>query len=220
MSKIVSLNISGKRYVTFLTSLYQRNKLLLTISTGIFLGFLFLGILFGYFLSNYFENFLKTYLKLLRGIIVELSTFSIFIKNLQAVLVMFIGGLIVIVPIISLSFNGFFLGAFFGYVIHGSFSTASGIFTPWHFIAFTMPHGIFELPALIIAGAAGFRISTLIMGLIKNIVSKIPVNDQYWKFKDSIALLAIAIILLFIAAIIEANFTPIIGNYLTGLPVT
>jgi uncharacterized membrane protein SpoIIM required for sporulation len=33
-------------------------------------------------------------------------------------------------------------------------------------------------------------------------------------------LLAIAIVLLLIAAIIEANFTGTIGYYLTGLPVT
>ena len=130
----------------------------------------------------------------LRGTIVEITTFSIFLKNLQAILIMFFGGIIIIVPAIVLSFNGFFLGAFFGYVMHGSINTASGVFTTWHLIAFTMPHGIFELPALVIAGAAGFRISTLIIGLIKNIIIKKPVKEQYWKFKDSVVLLAIAIV--------------------------
>lgn len=220
MSKTVSLNFSDNKYVTFLISLYQRNKLVLAISAGIFLSFLCLGILFGYFSSNFVENILKKYLKLLRGTIVEITTFSIFLKNLQAILIMFFGGIIIIVPAIVLSFNGFFLGAFFGYVMHGSINTSSGVFTTWHLIAFTMPHGIFELPALVIAGAAGFRISTLIIGLIKNIIIKKPVKEQYWKFKDSVVLLAIAIVLLIIAAIIEANFTPIIAYYLTGLPVS
>lgn len=220
MFKIIPENISSSRYVEFLTGLYQRNKVVLTLSAGIFLGFLFLGILFGYFSSNFIENILKTYFKLLREIIIEITTFSVFIKNLQAILLMYFGGIIVIVPLLVLSFNGFMLGAFFGYVLHGGFHTASTVLTPWHFIAFTMPHGIFELPALVIAGAAGFRISTLVIGLIKSIIQKKPVSDHYWKFKDSIILLAIAILLLFIAAIIEANLTGIIGYYLTGLPVT
>lgn len=220
MYNIVPDNISSAGFVAFLTGLYQRNKVILTISTGIFLGFLFLGILVGYFSSSFIENILKTFFKLLREAIVEINTLSIFIKNLQAVLIMYIGGIIVIVPVIVLSFNGFLLGAFFGCVMHGGFNTATTVLTPWHFIAFTMPHGIFELPALIIAAAAGLRISTLVIGLIKNSIRKKPVSDQYWKFKDSIALLAIAIVLLLIAAIIEANFTGIIGYYLTGLPVT
>ena len=219
MYNTVKDNISG-RYLAFLTGLYQRNKTVLTISTGIFLGFLFLGVLFGYFSSSFIENFLKNLFKLLRETIVEINTLSIFIKNLQAVFIMYVGGIIVIVPVIVLSFNGFILGSFFGCVLHGDLNTATTVLTPWHFIAFTMPHGIFELPALIIAGAAGFRISTLVIGLIKSVIRKKPVSDQYWKFKDSIALLAIAIVLLFIAAIIEANFTGIIGYYLTGLPVT
>jgi uncharacterized membrane protein SpoIIM required for sporulation len=219
MYNTVKDNISG-RYLAFLTGLYQRNKTVLTISTGIFLGFLFLGVLFGYFSSSFIENFLKNLFKQLRETIVEINTLSIFIKNLQAVFIMYVGGIIVIVPVIVLSFNGFILGSFFGCVLHGDLNTATTVLTPWHFIAFTMPHGIFELPALIIAGAAGFRISTLVIGLIKSVIRKKPVSDQYWKFKDSIALLAIAIVLLFIAAIIEANFTGIIGYYLTGLPVT
>ena len=75
MSKKVSLNFSDNKYVTFLISLYQRNKLVLAISAGIFLSFLCLGILFGYFSSNFVENILKKYLKLLRGTIVEITTF-------------------------------------------------------------------------------------------------------------------------------------------------
>lgn len=58
------------------------------------------------------REYSQKYLKLLRGTIVEITTFSIFLKNLQAILIMFFGGIIIIVPAIVLSFNGFFLGAF------------------------------------------------------------------------------------------------------------
>ena len=44
-----------------------------------------------------------------------------------------------------------------------------------------------------------------------------PVSDHYWEFKDSIALLAVSIFLIIIAAIIEANITLHLGNYITHM---
>ncbi len=220
MSSQILEKISNNRYFSYLADLYQRNQLLLTLSAGIFLGSILIGVLFGYFSSSIMENFLKTLFKSIKGTIKEITTGTIFTNNLQSAFFMYVGGVIVIVPIIVLSFNGFILGGFFGCVLHGNFNTTAGVFTPWHYIAFILPHGIFELPALIIAGAAGFRISTLVIEIIKSIIRKTPLDGQFWKFKDSLSLMAIAIVLLFIAAIIEANFTGIIGSYLTGLQVT
>ena len=47
-----------------------------------------------------------------------------------------------------------------------------------------------------------------------------PVSDHYDEFKDAIFLLAIAIILTLIAAIIEANYTIPIGNYITHMSLS
>jgi uncharacterized membrane protein SpoIIM required for sporulation len=77
-----------------------------------------------------------------------------------------------------------------------------------------LPHGIFEISGFIISGAAGFRLTTLVIAVLKR---KNPINEHYWKLKDSLALLAIAIVLLFIAATIEANYSISVGNYITGL---
>lgn len=95
--------------------------------------------------------------------------------------------------------------------------SSSGGITPLHFLIYTLPHGIFELTGFIIAGAAGFRITTLVGGLIKSLLKGKPIVDQYWKLKDSLTLLLIAIVLLLIAAFIEANITMVLGNYITGL---
>nr|WP_319373381.1 stage II sporulation protein M [uncultured Methanobacterium sp.] len=217
MSKQVTDNNFWNKFSGVFKGLYNRNKTILTFSVVLFLGFLFLGILIGYFSSDYIGHLLNTYFTLLHESHIQINTLSIFLHNLQAALVAYFGGLIGIIPVGVLSVNGFLYGAFLGYLIHGPIVTSSGVFTPVHFIVYTLPHGILELPGFIIAGAAGFRLTTLVIGVIKSIMRKTPISDHYWKFKDSLVLLAIAIVLIFIAAIIEANITLPLGNYITGL---
>jgi len=217
MSKQITDNNFWNKYSGIFKGLYNRNKTILTFSVVLFLGFVFLGILMGYFSSDYIGHLLNNYTKLLHESHIQINTLSIFLHNLQAALVAYFGGLIGIIPVGVLSVNGFLYGAFLGYLIHGPIVTSSGVFTSGHFIVYTLPHGILELPGFIIAGAAGFRLTTLVMGVIKSIMRKTPISDHYWKFKDSLVLLAIAIVLIFIAAIIEANITLPLGNYITGL---
>ncbi|AGK62163.1 hypothetical protein Asulf_02210 [Archaeoglobus sulfaticallidus PM70-1] len=52
---------------------------------------------------------------------------------------------------INLSFNGILLGALLKKSITNSISLQN-------FLLLVIPHGIFEIPAIIIAGAAGFKI--------------------------------------------------------------
>ncbi len=220
MSKHITDNNIGNRYSEFFIDLYNRNKTILALSVVLFFGFLVLGILIGYFSSDFIGNLLNTYVKLLHESHIQINTLSIFLHNLQAALVAYFGGLIGIITVGVLSVNGFIYGAFLGYLIHGSLVTSSGVFTPGRFIVYTLPHGILEIPGFIIASAAGFRLTTLVIGVIKSIMRKTPVSDHYWKFKDSLILLAVAIVLIFIAAIIEANITLPVGNYITGLNLT
>ena len=72
----------------------------------------------------------------------------------------------------------------------------------------------FEISGFIIAGAAGFRLTKIVYNLLRNDNS---VSDHYWEFKDAMALFIIAIVLIVIAAIIEANYTLPLGNYITHL---
>jgi stage II sporulation protein M len=217
MSSNVSDNNNRGKYSEVIVGLYRRNKMILALSASLFIGFLFLGMLVGYFSSDFIGKLLKTYISALRGANIEINTFSIFIHSLQAALISFFGGIIGIITFLVLTFNGFVYGAFIGYLMHGSIVSTTGVLTPLHFIIYTMPHGIFELTGFIIAGAAGFRITTLVVGVIKSVLNHKPINEHYWKLKDALALLLVAIVLIFIAAFIEANITMALGNYITGL---
>ena len=204
-------------WFNYFYGLYNRNKLMLAIAAAIFFLALFIGIFVGYFFPDFTSNLLNQYVKGLLNIHIEKTALSIFLHNLQAALLNYLGGVIGIIPVGALSANGFIIGAFFGYLINHSYQTAIGFLYAREFIIYTLPHGIFEIPGFIIAGAAGFRLTTVVIELIKNVINKNPKNEDNWRFKDSLGLFAISVILLLIAAIIEANITIPLGNLLTGL---
>ncbi len=214
MLGMVSDNNLQNKVITYIKGLYNRNKTILMISIIIYFVSLFVGFMVGYFSSGFTRNFLAY---LARETNVELTTLSLFMHNLQAIFLSYFGGLIIIIPAIALAFNGFIYGAFVGFLLHSSISSNYGVLTVGDFIIYTLPHGILEIPGFIIAGTAGFRLSTLVIGVLKSIIKETPINVHYWKLEDSFALLIIAIILIFIAAIIEANITVSLGNYITGL---
>jgi len=97
-------------------------------------------------------------------------------------------------------------------------------------LVYILPHGIFEISSYIIATAAGFKLLStalhIIWGLL-HIRRSTPLVEQinkvfggnYLRFRDSLILFVIAIVLLFIAAIIEANVSMKLGNYITGMNI-
>jgi stage II sporulation protein M len=215
MSRVsFSDNRSLSKYNIF-KGVYKRNKKLLAVSVAIFFVPLFIGVLAGYFSPDVVGYFLTGFSNEISSQ-VDISTVSIFMHNIRSAFIAYAGGIIGIITAAVLSGNGFILGAFLGYFMHGGAINHSSI-TPLVFISYIVPHGIFEIPALIIASAAGFRLTTVVIDLISSLRGKPYVNNDYQKFKDSLALLAVAVILFAIAAVIEANFTMSIGNYITGL---
>ena len=196
---------------------FKRNKKILVLSIAVFFVPLFIGVLVGYLLPDVIGSFLTGFSNELTRQ-VDISTFSIFTHNIRAAFMVYAGGIVGIIAAGLLSLNGFILGAFLGYFMNGGVISHSHV-NPLVFMSYVVPHGIFEIPALIIAGAAGFRLTTIIIDLINSFRGKPYVNKDYQKFKDSMALLAIAVVLFAIAAVIEANFTISIGNYITGLHV-
>ncbi len=68
----------------------------------------------------------------------------------------------------------------------------------------TIPHGIFEIPAIIIAGAAGFKIPYEIVRYLAGKKEQILTKED---IKEYLTLALISIILIIIAAWIEANVT-------------
>lgn len=202
MSRITFLdNIFQGKYYSYFTALYKRNKTLLIVSTTIF----FLSMFMGYVLSGQIDQFMKNVLNSLRGKFTKegITTTSLFLNNLKSTFIIYAGGITGIFTVIVLFINGLLIG----YVV-----TKYPIS-----IIYILPHGIFEIPAIIIAGAAGFRITSMIIRILISLSKGKPINKHYWEFKDSLALFAITIGLLLIAAFIEANITLTVGNYIKSL---
>jgi len=201
----------------FFTGLYKRNEMFLIASAFIFFASMFAG----YFLSGMIDQFLSGTLKSLKeGVTngqIKLTTLSIFANNIKIAFFIYAGGIIFgLVSVGYLFFNGLFIGY------------AASKFAIGDFILYTLPHGIFEIAGIIIAGAAGFRLASCIIHIIMDITRikrYMPAGEQieqilhvnYWEFKESILLFLIAAVLIFIAAIIEANFTIAWGNYIKSV---
>lgn len=210
-------NISNIDYKKFFSDLYRRNKLFLKVSITIFLASIIVGSV-GPFISGSFHNFMinltVNYFTNIRGD--SPTTFNIFLNNSTlAFLYLYIGGF------------GFGIISTLQLIKIGLLTSFISVEYPYSII-FLLPHGIFELSAYIIATAAGFKLFSISINLIRGFIglkNDIPINNQvdkildenYTKFKDSMALILIAIFILFIAAIIEANITVPLAHYILNL---
>jgi stage II sporulation protein M len=208
---------TDERYKGFFSRLLGHNDLLLMFSAGIFLSSIFIG----YFFAGGLENIMGAILKQLKESVakgeIKITTISIFTNNLKVAFLTYAGGILVgTYTSISLFING----AFIGY--------AASKFSFGDFVVFTLPHGVFEIIGVIFAGAAGFRLANFIIKFLKGVLdikAGIPVKKQLKyniefnadEFKESFSLFIIAVVLLIIAAFIEANITPLWINYVKGL---
>ncbi len=124
----------------------------------------------------------------------------IFLKNVSVLLLSFVlSPLVLLMPILILWFNGWFIGLVSIAVIE---EESLGFL-----LAGLLPHGVFELPAFIIGLAAALSSGTLvILALFRRERGK-----QLWpSLKRNLKYLIIAIALLLPAAIIETYVTPLL----------
>ena len=136
------------------------------------------------------------------GLSTQISKFSqpplmieILKNNLSVVLQLILGGLLFGTPtIFTLSYNAMH----FGYSVAYLSSQVSTL----KLILLTAPHAIFEIPAIITAGAAGFKIPYEIIRYLAGKKETILTNEDV---KEYPALALISIISIVIAAWIEAN---------------
>ncbi|MEM0084003.1 MAG: stage II sporulation protein M [Candidatus Methanomethylicia archaeon] len=129
-----------------------------------------------------------------------ISTFMlIFSKNLIALLTMWISGLLLSIPtIVSLWMNGYIIGLVVN--LSGNITLA---------ILGILPHGVIEIPALIIAGASGIRIGIEVTRKLASIITHKNASIRR-ALKETIKPMMISIILLIPAALIETYITPLI----------
>ncbi|MED4586291.1 stage II sporulation protein M [Brevibacillus choshinensis] len=142
------------------------------------------------------------------------ATFWMIFSNnvVSALMMMALGLFFAFFPIIGLVANGILLG----FIL----SKSVGV-SPWlMFGAGILPHGIFELPAVLFAAGIGIRLGLLSfrsVGVLfqPNKVDRLK-NDWYDTLKQFPVAVITVIVLLLIAAIVESSITPFIINGLIG----
>lgn len=117
---------------------------------------------------------------------------------------MVLGLLFGIVPFISMLSNGMILG-----VILMNVAEQTGQHPIILFVTTILPHGIVEIPALIIAAGFGLRLGTAVMRrLLALFIPRLMVSsvDEWKGIRTRLPVLVIGVtVLIFVAAIIEAS---------------
>jgi stage II sporulation protein M len=205
-------------YKSFFMNLYNRNKIVLLTSSIIFFTSLIIGGI-GPYLSSSFNSYITNltihYAPLIKST-TKIYTLSIFLNNSTvAFLYMYIGGIFFgIISTIKLAQTGLIAGFV---IVKYPFA-----------IFYILPHGIFEFLSCIISVAAGFKLLSTVINITwaglhikkdKSIIEQISgiFSVNYLKFRDSMVLMVIAIVLFAIAAIIEANLTLPFAQYMINL---
>ena len=171
------------------------------IATGLFGIGIMLGLLIPVNAANIFDEELAA-LKELAAILgpFQITTaVFIFLKNVSALLVSFIfSPILCLPPILALTVNGWLLSFVSVAVVQ---EESLGLL-----LAGLLPHGIIEIPALIIGEAAALSSGVLIIAAI---FSKEKSNWLLPGLKRNLKFLLLACLLLLPAAIIETYVTPL-----------
>jgi len=207
--------MAKERYEGLISGLYNRNETFFMLSAMMFIASIFIGYAFAGMLEPIMAKMLDDFKRSLGEL--QLTTLSLFANNIKIALLIYGGGLIfgVITAFYMIS-NGIFIG----------YTAAQ--FQLGDFIIYTLPHGVFELLGIIIAGAAGFKLASIELKILKGVLklqSDFSMSNQLkylleanWdEFKDTLVLMAIAAVLILIGAIIEANFTISWASYIKGV---
>jgi stage II sporulation protein M len=183
-------------------SLLKDNWKYLAIATGLLLIGMLLGVIAGSSGEMSGSNSIVEQLEPLFQFYKPYQPFTVvflFFKNLLTAGMAFLLSPLIFVPAAILLLNGYLLGMV-GSIVANEVSL-------WAALASLAPHGIFEMPALVIAAAAGFRFG---IAVLKKIKSKIGGTDYLvsYDFEKSLRLFVLSAILLFVAAIMETYVTP------------
>jgi len=209
--------MAREKYEGLLGGLYNRNEVFLLLSAMMLISSMFIGYAFSGMLEPILGGILGAFKKRVTEGDLQLNTLSIFLNNIKIALLIYGGGLIVgVVTAIFLIFNGVFIGYTASHYVLGDF------------IIYTLPHGVFELLGIIIAGAAGFKLANIVLNILKGVLKlqtdfsisnqfKYLLEANFDDFKDTLVLMAIALVLIFIASLIEANLTLSWASYIKGV---
>ena len=168
-----------------------------------------IGLVIGFVKPSFAQDYVELFIQQVEDMGIQLEDGSInasmlFSNNVQAAFAAVIYGFIPFfkLPVLALGTNAIMLGAFAAYYLHNGISLVL-------YLASLIPHGIFEIPAIIYAIALGIylceqvntRLRTKKKGLVRNA----------W-FDISRVLVFRVIPLLLIASLVEAYITPVIAG--------
>lgn len=155
---------------------------------------------------QYFANMIKD-----AGLVDDQGAFSalgIFGNNIRAFVVTACYGFIpfVFLPVVSLALNGAILGLFAAFYVNNGQSLLV-------YLMGILPHGVFELPALVLAMSCGLYLCRVITDYVR--------FNRKGTVKPALANIARVLVLnvlplTAIAAVIEANVTPLILAHFMG----
>ncbi len=165
--------------------------------TSVFLIFILIGIIFPTIFAEKLFELIKEMLLMFEGKNLPETISLIFLNNARASLFSILLGIVFgVLPLISAVFNGYLIG----FVIN-KVTTEEGLFVLWRLL----PHGVFELPAVLISMGLGLRI-----GL--ELFKKNPGKKLKRNFNESMkTFFTIILPLLIIAAIIEGSLIFLFG---------
>lgn len=172
------------------------------------------GIVMGYAYSDRFDAFLQSQLEGLRELArmiddkpnSTLYMFGIvFLNNvLKSIAIVFSGGLLAFIPIFFLVINGMIIGYLAEMQVNAD--------QLWFFLKAILPHGILEIPAILLASAFGIRFGAIVFKGILTMLSArgraafVEELRQFMKMMP--ALVVLLIVSLLVAALIESTVTP------------
>jgi stage II sporulation protein M len=178
-------------------------KRYIQIITGVFIVSLLLGVIVSILNPDFSLKFLTTFKESL-GWIMNLSPlqrmFEVFRNNAQnSLLALVLGVLFGIVPILVIAVNGLVVG-----MVSEIFAGQKGIA---FLLAAVLPHGIIELPMVLISASIGLR-----LGHVMYLYVKGERTNLKQEFRDGVLFYFTRIApLLLVAAMIETFVTPVIA---------
>lgn len=179
-----------KRNFKDAVSFLEETRWFFVFSLSTFFLFFIVGFVYPYFYEEELVKIIKGMALLIEDMNLFELIFYIFLNNIKASFIGVVSGILFgVIPFFIISFNGYLLG----FVSRGAVS-AGGVKVLWKIL----PHGIFELPAIILSIGIGMKIGIDILRFGKKNLKHNLVNS----FK---VFVLIIFPLLLIAAIIEGS---------------
>ncbi len=130
----------------------------------------------------------------------------IFFNNaIKSVVIIYLGAALGVLPVVFLAVNGMILG----YLFSKTLTAQENLFQM--IVQGILPHGIIEIPAILIACAYGMKLGMLMLQGIFSLVR--PASRSAWGgevghfLKMTVPLMIVLVVMLFVAAVIESTFT-------------